>query len=181
MDHVRGPGRIEAPHYPVHVERANKQDHRAQHPKVLIARHEGLCVEGIEDEDVVTFRTKMGPDYALHIEKDSEKAVELHKAMLPENWNEDPNLLNNIAWWCFENGINLDEAETLARKGIELSDPGTDRANIYDTLAEICNLNGNCGDAVDYIRLAIKDAPDNEYFPKQEKRFEQLLLAQMNK
>ena len=135
---------------------------------------------GVEDESVRQSRSKLMPDYALHVEKNAHKAVEYKKASFaetsaPENWLENPNLLNNLAWWCFENEINLDEAEDFARKGIELAEEGTEKGNILDTLAEICNLKGDCGEAVDYIRLAVAEDPDNPYFQKQLVRFEKLL------
>ena len=66
----------------------------------------------------------------------------------------------------------------MARRGVELAEAGKMKANILDTLAEICNLSGNCGDAVEYMRLAVAEAPENEYFQKQLERFETLLAAQ---
>jgi thioredoxin-related protein len=139
--------------------------------------------EGDEGESVMKGRSKLLPEYALHIEKSTKKAVSLKKeafalATAPENWMENANLLNNFAWWCFENSINLDEAEEFARKGIERAEAGNMKANILDTLAEICNLKGDCGDAVKYIELAVAEDPENEYFQKQLVRFQELLAAQ---
>lgn len=131
-----------------------------------------------KDEGVQKARSMMMPDYALHVQKDAKKAVDLKKAIMPEGWMDQANHLNNFAWWCFENEINLHEAESLARKGVELAEAGTTKANVLDTLAEICNLKGDCGDAVEIIQLAVAEAPDNEYFRQQLKRFEELLAAQ---
>jgi hypothetical protein len=66
----------------------------------------------------------------------------------------------------------------MAQRGIELASAGREKANILDTLAEICNLSGDCGEAVDYIRLAVVEDPENEYFQEQLVRFEKLLAAQ---
>ena len=77
-----------------------------------------------------------------------------------------------------QNKINLKEAEKMARKGVELTSPGRDKANVLDTLAEICNLSGECGDAVDYIRMAVAEDPDNEYFREQLIRIEKILASQ---
>jgi tetratricopeptide (TPR) repeat protein len=139
--------------------------------------------EGIEDEHVKKMRTKLRADYALHIEKNVQKAIDYKKeafaqAFEPKDWTQNANMLNNLAWWCFENKINLNEAESLARQGIELAKPGNEKANILDTLAEICNVKGDCGDAVEYIRLAVTEDPENEYFQRQLVRFESLLAAQ---
>jgi tetratricopeptide (TPR) repeat protein len=123
-------------------------------------------------------REHVSGDYALLVQEDEAKAIELKKEAQPDNWREDANALNNFAWWCFERKVNLDEAADLAQKGIELAEPGRQKANIYDTLAEICNLSGDCGKAVDLIRLAVAEDPENEYFQKQLARFEETLLAE---
>jgi thioredoxin-like negative regulator of GroEL len=139
------------------------------------------AIEGTEqttDPMVAESRGKLLPDYALFISKDEKKAIEYKRASMPEGWDRQPQMLNNFAWWCFENRINLTEAETLARKGVELCAAGPDRANILDTLAEICNATGDCGDAVELIRQAIAEAPENPYFKQQLDRFETLLASQ---
>jgi len=118
------------------------------------------------------------PDYALHIEKNVDKAIRYRKEAMPADWMQQANELNNYAWWCFENGINLEEADTMARRGIELAESGREKANILDTLAEICNAREDCSHAVEYIRLAVAEAPEEEYFQKQLVRFEEALLAQ---
>lgn len=129
-------------------------------------------------EKVVKMRKHVAADYALLVEKNEKKAIRLKKETQPEKWMEDANQLNNFAWWCFQRKVNLREAADLARKGIELAEPGTQKANIYDTLAEICNVTGECGKAVDLIRLAVAEDPENEYFRKQLARFEEILYAQ---
>jgi thioredoxin-related protein len=136
--------------------------------------------KGIEDEDVQKGRANLMPEYALLVKKNERKAVTLKKELFaqyaePKDWLENANLLNNFAWWCFEMEINLDEAEQFARKGIELAEAGRQKGNILDTLAEICNMKGDCGEAVDYIRLAVAEDPEYDYFQKQLVRFEKLL------
>ena len=133
------------------------------------------ATETTDDEMAIKYRRHLMPDFALHVEKNVDQAVQYRKATLPEGWKEDANQLNGFAWWCFENEVNLDEGEKMARRGIELAQPGNERANIYDTLAEICNLKGDCADAVEIMRLAVADDPENEYFQKQLERFEKLL------
>lgn len=133
--------------------------------------------EGQGDERVAEVRAKLLPEYALRVEKDPARAAALYEEGQPEGWEEDAGLLNEFAWWCFENRINLEEARNRALRGVELSAPGKERANVLDTLAEICNLSGECEDAVKYIRRAIAEAPDNDYFKKQLARFEEVLAA----
>jgi thioredoxin-related protein len=113
-------------------------------------------------------------DYSLYIKKDSITAVEYKKAAMPEGWMNNPDDLNEFAWWCLENKINLDEAEALARKGIEFAKPGRGKAAIYDTLAEIVNAKGNAGEAAKLSRKASVEDPQNEYFSRQVIHFEEL-------
>jgi tetratricopeptide (TPR) repeat protein len=94
--------------------------------------------------------------------------------MLPEGWMEDANELNNFAWWCFENEVNLEEALELAIKGAELAENDSARANVLDTAAEICNALGNCEEAIVKIKKAIELDPDNDYFKDQLARFEEI-------
>ncbi len=119
-------------------------------------------------------------DFALLIEKDLEEAVELKRVTMKEGWQEDSGQLNAFAWWCFENKVNLAEAEVLARKGVELLPAGKERASIIDTVAEICNARGNCDDAVELMQQAIAEDPDRELFAKQLVRFQEIRAAQTN-
>jgi hypothetical protein len=130
------------------------------------------------DESVMKMRAYMMPDFALHIEKDEKKAVQAKKEGFPTGWENSPGQLNAFAWWCFENNINLHEAKTMAEKGVELAENGVEKGNILDTLAEICNVTGDCEQAVELIKQAIAEAPNNEYFKKQLTRFEEILKTQ---
>ena len=130
--------------------------------------------EGSTDEAVIEQRKGMAVDYALLVEKDKDKAVEAKRASMDEGWQEDPGALNEFAWWCYENDVNLEEAEEMALKGIELAETDGERANILDTAAEICNALGNCDEAIAKIKQAIELNPENEYFQEQLARFEKI-------
>ena len=155
----------------------SKVAHKAHAPEItypyLRATYEAL--RDTDDEYLAKSAAWMRADYVLHIERDVDKAVRARKDSMPENWQEDGRALNQVAWWCFENRVNLEEAEQLARRGVELAPSGSDKANVLDTLAEICNLNNDCSHAVQYIRLAIEEDPRNEYFQHQLGRFEEIL------
>ncbi len=134
--------------------------------------------EESEDEEVAKYRKFYKADYVLFVEGDAEKAIEVKRAGMDEGWDKNANELNNFAWWCFENSINLDEAYELAGRGVDLAKAGNEKANILDTMAEICNLKGDCDEAVTLIHLAIAEDPENEYFQGQAERFEAALLTQ---
>ena len=87
---------------------------------------------------------------------------------------------NSFAWLCFENRVNLEDAELLARRGAELAAPGKERAMILDTAAEICNARGNCDDAVELMRQALAEHPDSEHYATQLTRFEDIRATQAN-
>lgn len=118
------------------------------------------ATDGTTDPGLRAGRESLLIDYALHVSGDAERAIELKRAQMGDGWMEDPSALNRFAWWCFENGINLDEAETLARTGVTLAEPGPPRARILDTLAEICQARGKLEEAVEFIRQAVTEAPE---------------------
>ena len=128
--------------------------------------------EGTTDEEAIKYRNYMAVDHALLVEKDSVKALDLYRARMPEGWEENAEQLNKFAWWCFENDVNLEEAQTLVHKGVELAETDGQRANILDTAAEICNALGNCDEALEHIQAALALDPDKEYFQEQLVRFE---------
>jgi tetratricopeptide (TPR) repeat protein len=134
--------------------------------------------EGSTDEEVLKYREYLEVSYVLLVEKDAPKALEMYRQKMPEGWEEDAEQLNRFAWWCFENRINLEEAQELALKGVELAETDSERANILDTAAEICNARGNCDEALEHIKRAIELDPDKEYFKEQLARFEKAAAEQ---
>jgi tetratricopeptide (TPR) repeat protein len=135
------------------------------------------ATEGPAGEPYKDARKSLLVDHALYVEKNKEKAVELKRASMPEGWQDDAGKLNAFAWWCFENNVNLAEAEELARKGVTLAKPGTEKAQILDTAAEICNARGDCKDAVSLTEQAMKEDPKSDYYPKQLARFQKNVAA----
>lgn len=134
------------------------------------------AAEGLpEDSPAARTIRSLKVDHALLVEKDTAKAVALRKAMLPENWEQEPRRLNQFAWWCLENDVNLEEAEALVLRAVELAKEDGDRANYLDTAAEICLKRGNCEEAIARIKQAIELQPDREYFKEQLAKFEAAL------
>jgi len=128
--------------------------------------------DGTDDEEALKYRAYLAVDHALLVEKDKPKALDLYRAKMPEGWEEDPEQLNKFAWWCFEQDFNLEEAQELALKGVEMAETDGERANILDTAAEICNALGNCDEALAHIKRAIELDPNKDYFKDQLARFE---------
>jgi tetratricopeptide (TPR) repeat protein len=135
------------------------------------------ALKGSDDPGDVKNHSRLMADYSLYVTKDKEKAVTYKKQTMPEGWLESPGDLNSFAWWCFENKVDLEEAEQLSRKSVKLADSGKQKAQCLDTLAEICNELGDCRQAVELTKMAIKEAPEDEYFAEQLERFEKILAS----
>ncbi len=153
--------------------------HRAENPKLQERFLDAAlsATADTKDEDVRKWRADLEIEQALYIEEDKDKALKIKRANLPEGWMDEPGQLNNFAWFCFEQNINLEEAEQLARKGVELAEPGKEKAMILDTVAEICNTRGACEDAVELVRAALAEDPESDYYKSQLERFEELLAS----
>lgn len=124
------------------------------------------------NEEMAEARLQLEIGEALLITKDADKAFALKKQTMDEGWHENAEQLNEFAWWCFENDVNLAQAEEMALKAVELAEDDSQRANILDTAAEICNARGNCDQAIARIKQAIALDPDKSYFKDQLARFE---------
>ena len=125
-------------------------------------RHSDYDVEARRDLEI---------EYALLVDKDRDRALGLRRAALPEGWQDNATQLNEFAWWCFENAINLEEAELLAVQGVEKADTPKERAMILDTVAEIRHLRGDREGAVKAIEEAVAADPKSDYYPKQLAKF----------
>jgi tetratricopeptide (TPR) repeat protein len=118
-------------------------------------------------------RDRFFMEYHARIDKNGALALQYRDRTLPPGWREDATDLNETAWWLFENGIALEDAEGLARHGIALSEEPNEKAAILDTLAEIENARGDPHAALITIRKAMV-LSEHEYFREQEKRFADL-------
>jgi tetratricopeptide (TPR) repeat protein len=131
------------------------------------------ATEGTQKPDMIDARRKLLLEKALHIDNDLETALRLKRDSMPEGWTESAGDLNSFAWWCFENRVNLEEARKLAQAGVELAEPGREKAMILDTLAEIHNALDDCGEAVETMRTALEEDPESEYYQEQLERFQE--------
>ena len=91
---------------------------------------------------------------------------------MPPNWLKDASGLNEFCWWCFENKINLAEADSLARYAVSIAEPGKSKAMIADTAAEICNARGLKNEAIKYGKIAIAEDLENKSYQKQLEKYQ---------
>ena len=138
----------------------------------------GLAItEESDDEEMVETRLELRIERALRVTGDQALAVELKRETYDEGWEDDPGSLNGFAWWCFENELNLQEAEELARRGVALSLSDTQRAQILDTVAEIVHLRGDTAGALELIEQARALDAENDYYEEQLRRFTEAVAA----
>ena len=134
--------------------------------------------EGSTEENVISGRVDLEISHALIAQKDKKKALSLKHASMDEGWEEDLRTVNSFAYWCFENDLNLVEAEELTTQGIEQAEDDTMRNRFLNTAAEICNATGRPREAVAHIQRILETDPDRGYFQRQLARFEKITEKQ---
>lgn len=125
------------------------------------------------DPRMVSLVARTARDIAFEV-GDTTAAFDFQRRSLSEGWQDDSNQLNRMAWWCFEHRTGLDEAEQLARRGVDLAEPGEQRARVLDTLAELLHLRGETQGALALMKEAARENPENPFRQEQLTRFEAL-------
>ncbi len=100
-------------------------------------------------------------------EKEYSKAMEIMKKVIAEN-PDDPDLLNEVAWFMVLRDIELKEAKELIDKAL-IQKP--DDPNILDTAALIYFKLGFKKKAIDLESKACKLDPENKYFKEMLEKF----------
>lgn len=96
---------------------------------------------------------------ARAIEQDPAKAIRLKKESLGTGWEEDPAQLSEFARFLERNDLDLAEAESAARRAVELAEPGRERSRAAETLARVLELRGQREAAIAALEEAQKNAP----------------------
>lgn len=125
-----------------------------------------------EGERAQRLAKRLEVDRALLVEKDLAKAYTLKKESMPSGWEQDPDKLNEVAWWAFQHNTNLEDAAKLAQQGIDLAKEDSMRAAILDTAAEIANARGQRDEAIALITKAGELDPENAYYKEQLAKFQ---------
>ncbi len=127
--------------------------------------------------DMVKAHDQLLATKLLFIDGDTTKAISYRKASMPQGWTDQAIQLNEFAQWCLGAKVNLSEAATLAEKAITLAHSGKEKANYYDTLADICHEEGDNVSAADYTKKAVAEDPDNEDYTIQLNYYEGLATS----
>jgi thioredoxin-related protein/putative hemolysin len=98
-------------------------------------------------------KTEMGKDALSTLwrfytkAKDGENARRYFSQYI-EQWPNDAGMMNNYAWGCAEQGINLEHAATVAKKAVELSTNNGAKASYLDTYATVEFAQGQVARAI---------------------------------
>jgi len=98
---------------------------------------------------------------------DNDKALSVLQAHIDVD-PRDVGRYNAVAWFCFQNDLALEQAVTLAAKGLAI-DPKA--AYLLDTLAELHFKLGQHKQAIAAIKKAVAADPKDPYYKKQLARF----------
>ncbi|MCU0225208.1 MAG: hypothetical protein MUF27_14325 [Acidobacteria bacterium] len=96
---------------------------------------------------------------ARAIENDPAKAIALKKRSLGDGWQDDPGQLSEFAQFLVRNDLDLAEAETVARRAVELSEPGRERSRAAEALARVLEKRGRRDEAIAALETALRGAP----------------------
>jgi predicted Zn-dependent protease len=96
------------------------------------------------------------------VEKNTQRAVDLRKSLMPANWQDDAKRLNQFAAWCLDSGVNLDEADVTVLKAVELAKTDAERGRYLATATEIALKRGDANAAVERGKQALALDPANE-------------------
>lgn len=118
-------------------------------------------------------RAEFGALKSVYIDNDVPAAIAQANQFFGEGWKEDPEKLNEFAWWCFENRVNMEQGRDLAAKAVSMLEASPDRANTLDTQAELENALGNPLKAMQLMEKAVQDDPRTSH-KKQLERFRKL-------
>jgi thioredoxin-like negative regulator of GroEL len=150
------------------AEHLNKLDDMAMYLEKAIA-----LVDKTDNPDVKEYAKTLHVRHSLYVKADTVEAIEYQKSIYGDDWMDDPGKLNSFAWWCYEEGVNLEEAEQYAKKAVDLEQPGSARAMILDTVAHICKARGNMADAIKYMQKAVEEDPNNDNWKETLEEFQQ--------
>jgi tetratricopeptide (TPR) repeat protein len=128
-------------------------------------------IEKQTGEMATTALIQLKPNLLLFVDQNPEEAVRAYKSLVPQDWQTRAEDLNQFAWWCFENNVNLEEAAQMAQKALPLCQPGREEAMALDTLAQIQFKQGKKEKAIATMEEAIAADPSNPYWKQQLEQF----------
>jgi tetratricopeptide (TPR) repeat protein len=100
-------------------------------------------------------------EYMLQVEHDTARAIDAQKNSLGSDWLRNPEKFYGFSKWCLERRVNLPEAEYLARQATKYAQEGDFKAQVYNTVAELCYVQGKLAEAIEFVDLAIEQDPGN--------------------
>jgi tetratricopeptide (TPR) repeat protein len=111
-------------------------------------------------------------DFELYVNHDTVEAVRIKKSSMGDNWLANPEKYYGYSKWGLERKIILEEAEHYAREALKRAYAGEFRAQVLNTLAEICYALGDLAEAIRTMELAIEQDPEKNSYKEKLERFQ---------
>ncbi|MCD6250086.1 MAG: hypothetical protein J7J98_07150 [candidate division Zixibacteria bacterium] len=118
----------------------------------------------LSDDAGVASHRDLLTDYALYVLVDTAEAVSVKQRALGDSWETDPARYFQYAEWCFQRGINLEEAELYVRTATNKASEGKFKAKHLRLLAKICHALGKTDEAITLGEQAMEQDPSASYF-----------------
>jgi thioredoxin-related protein len=103
-------------------------------------------------------------EYALCVTYDTTEAIRLKQSTMSDGWQTKPDEFYSYAKWCLEHKVDLKAAEEYCRTAIKMAAPGEFRGKVLNTLALICDEQGKRAEAIEFMQMATKEDPHNDYY-----------------
>ena len=116
------------------------------------------------DKKTSDTHTSLLIEYALQVENDTIKAITMKKESMGADWTKNPEKFYNYSKWCLERKVALSEAEMLAKTAARYAKGAEFKAQVYNTIAEICFVRNKLEEAIEVIGLAIEQDPGNTQY-----------------
>jgi tetratricopeptide (TPR) repeat protein len=120
-----------------------------------------------KDQPGISLHRELLADYMLYVMRDTAEALSVKKKALGDGWEEDPARNFEFGKYCFDRGLNLEEAENYVRRATnQAREPGF-KARHLKLLSEIVLARGRPDEAIALLREAIDLDPWNLYYQQE--------------
>ena len=114
-------------------------------------------------------------DRILYVDRDTAAAIRAIETSQGQGWKEDPKRLYAFGQWCFERGVDFEQARRCLTSAARLAPAGRFKAVVLHSLAEILDALGRAKEAARIMEMAVDESPQNRYYVRELKRFQEKL------
>ncbi|MCJ7490496.1 MAG: thioredoxin family protein [Thermoplasmata archaeon] len=130
-----------------------------------IARFMRIALDKIgepDDDNIAGIQASLRAELQLYGDHDTASAIETKKSAYGPAYRRTPVDEFDFAYWCADQGINLDEAEATMKRFLESRlPPGRSAGGLYQALSKIALVRADHAGALTYARKAVESDPQN--------------------